>query len=528
MTTKLKNRKAVVTGGKPVGVDVKQRVAQANRWRDNYNPLRSMTIARLVSYLEAGQRGEFADLMWLYNFIEMTDPDLLALVERRTSAITQLDWNIKIIPSEDKGAQSLADDQAAALREAYDTIDNMTESFESLAMASFRGYAHLQKYFENGKIVRLESIDQWNFARDGMFGDWKFNDRAGAVSFTSLPPESLLKPEEWIIRTVRRPIDRVGAIKYLRANLCEKDWDSFVEVYGVPGCIVIGPPNVPESKESEYQDAGGDVAEGNSGYLPNGSDVKFPGDGVRGNSPFAERLDYLQRQLILAGTGGLLTMLNEPTGIGGGQAESHADTFAAIARAEAKKISEVFQNQIDRYILADKFEGKPVLAYFDLAASEEPSVNEVLDHVVKLSSAGYQVDLEELAEKTGYKITLKPQTPAFPPAFQNREPVAKPDRLKNVEPAPAPDTLLQTSVKTFAEALSDDLSEVRARLEYILTIEDPFFRDNALKNLQVELPAMLERINADPASAQAMEAALSSAALNGWVEAAQNKTEEAT
>ena len=37
-----------------------------NAWRDQYNPLRGMSLPRLVSLLEAGERGQFADLQWLY------------------------------------------------------------------------------------------------------------------------------------------------------------------------------------------------------------------------------------------------------------------------------------------------------------------------------------------------------------------------------------------------------------------------------------------------------------------------------
>ena len=63
-------------------------------WREQYNPLRGLDIARAVQLLEAGQRGEYAELQWTYEFIEQSDPDLIALVERRLSAMSELDWNV--------------------------------------------------------------------------------------------------------------------------------------------------------------------------------------------------------------------------------------------------------------------------------------------------------------------------------------------------------------------------------------------------------------------------------------------------
>ena len=70
-------------------------IAAANAWRDQYNPLRGLTIRRAIGMLEEGERGAYSDLQWTYRFIEMQDPTLGALIERRTSAIQKLDWSVK-------------------------------------------------------------------------------------------------------------------------------------------------------------------------------------------------------------------------------------------------------------------------------------------------------------------------------------------------------------------------------------------------------------------------------------------------
>lgn len=67
-------------------------------WIEQTNPLRGLNPARVVGLLEAGMRGELAELMWLYHIIEQSDPDLMALVERRASAIAEMDWNIGVAP----------------------------------------------------------------------------------------------------------------------------------------------------------------------------------------------------------------------------------------------------------------------------------------------------------------------------------------------------------------------------------------------------------------------------------------------
>jgi len=378
-----------------------KQVARWNRWRERYNPLRGLTIARAVAMLEAEQHGAYADLQWTYRFIEMTDEDLIALITRRTSAIKELGWDIKTIDLPDGDpAQTLADEQRDFLFGYYDALDNLYEAIEALAMASFRGFSILLP-----EAKSLTPIDPWNIARDGLRGQFYFNPEAQQVDASTLPAGNALDPETIVAREVPRPINRVGLLKFIRCNACQKDWDCYVEIYGIPNGVVTMPPNIPAEKEAEFRDAAEDIAAGGSGAIPAGATYQ-PNDSPRGSNPFEQHLRWLQARLILAGTGGMLTMLNQPTGIGGGQAEAHADTFKSIARAEARMISECLQKQIDKRLLARAFPGKKALAYFELSENEETDVSAVIDHAARLAVAGFQVDADELSEKTGYSITL--------------------------------------------------------------------------------------------------------------------------
>jgi phage gp29-like protein len=74
-----------------------------------------------------------------------------------------------------------------------------------------------------------------------------------------------------------------------------KDWDSFLEVYGIPSVFLVGPPNTPDSKEEEYQRIAEQLIADGRGYLPNGSDIKYVNGG--GNRPpFRERIEYIDQQ----------------------------------------------------------------------------------------------------------------------------------------------------------------------------------------------------------------------------------------
>ena len=81
-------------------------LASANRWRDSFNPLRGLTMARAVALMEDAQRGVMADLQWLYGSelgIEATDADLMTIIERTVAGVADMDWQIVTADEDIKG-----------------------------------------------------------------------------------------------------------------------------------------------------------------------------------------------------------------------------------------------------------------------------------------------------------------------------------------------------------------------------------------------------------------------------------------
>src|ERR1700744_2535957 len=97
-TLQLENRNvkrgtASAGGGKSAA----ELVRQSNRWRDNYNPIRGLVIARAISILEAADRGDFAELQLVMRKVERRYPALKGLKARRLAALERLDWEIKVV-----------------------------------------------------------------------------------------------------------------------------------------------------------------------------------------------------------------------------------------------------------------------------------------------------------------------------------------------------------------------------------------------------------------------------------------------
>ena len=129
-------------------------------WRDHYNPLRGLTMTRVVAMEDAAERGQFADLQWFWHFMERTDVTVQSAIARRLAFVDSIDWEIRVTEGADP---TLAQEQADLLRYAYNRIDNLKEATLFLARALFRGYSHVEKIRAGyGSLVsRLEPVEQW-------------------------------------------------------------------------------------------------------------------------------------------------------------------------------------------------------------------------------------------------------------------------------------------------------------------------------------------------------------------------------
>ena len=54
--------------------------------RDAYNPIRDLTMARLVAMEDSAERGQYANLQWFYHHMERSDVTIRSAMSRRVFA----------------------------------------------------------------------------------------------------------------------------------------------------------------------------------------------------------------------------------------------------------------------------------------------------------------------------------------------------------------------------------------------------------------------------------------------------------
>jgi phage gp29-like protein len=383
-----------------------------------HNPLRGLTMSRVVAELEAGQRGDLSNLQWLYHFIEKRDATLRGAKRRILSSLGKLDWDIKIQSDLSAADQAKAEKQAEELKARYRKMKGFRRALKHQALAEFRGYCHIEKHFDrDGEIIALEPVPQWHWCKDGYYGDWLFQADALRGGVAGVP----ITTGNFIIREVEDPINEIALIAFTRKGLSSKDFDAYVARYGIPFVFWIlsdvmaqalaAEPN----KLTEWMQVMRGIGSDGEGIIPGGTIETLDNSaGGKDNNVFLQHLGYQDEQIVMAATSGKLTMLNDATGIGGGASDAHQDTFDEIALALAMEISESLHEQLDVPILAKLFPGQEPLVYFELAAKDSEDVGKLVSNVKSLSDAGWEMDGAELSEKTGYTLTRKEAATADP------------------------------------------------------------------------------------------------------------------
>lgn len=514
----------------------------ANTRLSGLNPLRGLDLEGLVNLLEQGERGYYANLQWLYRMILRRNAMARAVKRKLSGAIGRLDWNIKIPDNLDGGRKAIAEKQQQALRTAYDRITNLRAALVHLAFADILGFAHLEKIYaaqgdDPWTIKELRIVPQWFWCRDGRFAPWEYNPSAENVN-RGRP----IDPRHWIIREVDDPAAEIFAFAHLKMQTTDADWDQFSDTYAVPPIFAEMPPGVRREDMAEYQRIAERIVSDGRGAHPYQAKVYSLHSGSDGVSVFTERLRYYREEIVLAGTGGILTTLDGSTGIGKGPSEEHQDTWLEIAADIGTAVTEAMQQQFDLPFLRRMFPDAEPLAYFELDKPEATRGRaEIIADAKELREAGYAIETEELSEKVGYKLAAAPDASSQPAAAQPGNPASAPAPAPapGAEPAPERDADVPSDVSLVQQALADDLdiearwlapvADILSEIQGMLADESIPLEDVAAKIQQAadKMPELLGSLDIE-ALADALEKTSGAGVYAGLVEAMRQRRQKTT
>ena len=417
----------------------------------SFNPLRGLSSKDVENILDFSESGCISRLEILFRMLEKSSIDVATIKNRREAALVGCDWEIRKRDNASKNPSlsSLADEQVAMLNEQFARAEDsgtLIDAIKCLGTAIFRGIAVVEPRFDDQGLKGFECFDAWNFCIDPATKDVYWNPKAvDVVGFQANLKK--VTGTRCIVSLEDTPVDGLALPVYIRANFGEEQWAKLIARRGLPACYIIAPA-LAGDKVTQFTNAARKVAEGGSGALPNGSQVITEKTDPGNSQAFDLFLAHQQKQIILAGTGGILGSLAEATGLGSGVSDAHENTWREIVRMDAMKISNLINRKVAHLLLDAYFPGQPKLAYFNMDTATPKTSTEVLDCAVKASQAGYEIDEVQLSEMTGFKLRKKIQEVVQPQGkVEENEPEKQPQEEPKEEVTNTAPPLEETQIK---------------------------------------------------------------------------------
>ncbi|MBQ9343778.1 MAG: hypothetical protein IJP66_01370 [Kiritimatiellae bacterium] len=403
-----------------------------------YEPIRTLTARQIEDTLRVeANKGLFARPAWTFHEIAKVCSLVGDKVRFWKAQVAALDWRIAVAEeaqgdAADPATAAKAEAQRAALVGRYERIRNLKIALKHLALARFYGFAVL-RVRETG----LDPVDPWNVIhdvewlteREPTFG-WYFNKRAEAMLWKDRMPRMEGCGCGYVIRegddSSMVELMRLGLRAMRVMDFREKD----LEAAAKRQVVALTGGNLPRADSADAEERAENerliaslkaVRDGDSAVVAKG-DPACPTEVVfapasRGLMYYNESLSQLDEWMTKAVTGGMLTMLAMPTGIGSGASEEHAATLATLVADEAAGIMEALWRDVDEPTLREAGlleTGERPLAWFELGGEEKKDPAAAAAVLVQLKQAGKKVDDALASEMLGFEVEDAPDPAPAP------------------------------------------------------------------------------------------------------------------
>ena len=383
------------------------------------NPLRYLSVHQISMMLDSARSGRISQLQLLYALVEQCQLTLSMCITRRQSALP--DWAIKRRDTRRYRSfdEKLAQEQEAFLNDMFIRCEDsgtLLRAIDTLHMAVFRGIGVIEPIYDEYGLQKIFSLDPWNFAIDythhDEFGQFPLYWNPSGADVLDFKTELELIPEEQIVANFSSsPIDSFGLQIFLAEQMGLESYSKLIARKGLPATYIVAPEDLPSENLETWAQRAVDCARGGSGAFPFGTNVITEKiDSTNGQS-IQDFLEYMAKQIVLASTGGTLTSLAQATGLGSNIADVQQDVFKTIVRHDAYKIGDLINRGIAKKLLNWMFPNKPHLVYFDLSNEAKQNPEKYLQDAVSAKSAGLAIDMNQLEELTGYKLTKEEPKP---------------------------------------------------------------------------------------------------------------------
>jgi len=492
-----------------------------------FNPIRGLTPARLVSFMDAWDHGFLRNAAESYSQIAERDDQVVTCSTKRVRGPARLNYEILQVDDSPE-----AERDAGILTAFYNNIE-VTHTLD----ADERGGVRLLVKQMLSCIGMRYAVHEivWRPSPSGLSAEFRFvplaffERTAGKLRFlmSDLAVEGVpLEPGGWMV-TVGDGLMKATAIAYMFKTMPLKSWVSFCEKYGVPGLhgTTSAAKDTPEwqAMADALAHFGEDLA-----LLTNEgakiTPITVAQSGSQPHQPLVERMDRAISRIWLGGD--LATMSAGQQAVG---SEAQTGDLDNLEEDDANHVTETLNYYVDAEVIRLRTGSLEPKAYFRLIPKPRLAVDRDVKRIEAAQKFGVPISRKyvrqvlALPEPLEGEELLRELAPA--PAFPGGQPFPgmNPALANELATSARQEIFRAQALRDIALAKSEALRPLRDRLVEILGMDDEQM-DVALLKLQNDAPQILRDRGATSAEIDAWTKVFATGVASGAIEAAQRPT----
>jgi phage gp29-like protein len=380
-----------------------------NSMRARFNPIKILTPDSLSRMLDEFANGYLRSAALVWEAIEHRDDVVQGVASKRKKTVARLDWEIIV---SDQSTEAIL--QKEVLEYFYDNL-SATNAYDRNEWGGFdllvkqmmdavgKKYAIHEIIFEAGDSFQRSGAASPFPRLTASFRFvplWFFENTSGNLRFlendygtTGIP----LEKGSWLI-TVGDGLMEATSIAYLFKHLPLRDWLVYCERNGMPGVKGVTDA-IPGTLQWEAaRDAVEEFGAEFSALMSQGTTIEAIDLSTRGNLPYAELVDRMDRAISALWRGSDLSTFSRASGVG---ASLQADETTILLEEDAKMISETLNGQVDRHVIRYFFGDVPQKAYIRLITPTSTNRKDEIEIYRKIYEMGITLAIEDIREKFG-------------------------------------------------------------------------------------------------------------------------------
>lgn len=367
----------------------------------------SITPRKITTILNAALSGDTADQCRLALEITEKDWDIAHAIQTRVLEVSRTDW--RILPfSDDKKDQKVAEYVATVLKSITGDADNelvgMRGLLQGMMSGLMPGFAGLEVVWEvpGESIAGFHFIEPHNFTfadripklitEDNAAGeelaDYKFIFHRHKGMWGGLNRGGLIRPLSWL---------------YTFKNLNMKDLLRYTEKVGIP-FIYANISDEGFREEARKISAvlrrfGSDGA----GVFSSGTEINSMNRQTGGEEVFIKCQDIFRKAIPKLILGTRATSDSEDSNYSNSQ--TGLETAQKYREDDCDALSETLRNTIIKWLVGFKFGTETPLPFFDFDYDLAEDADKAVTQVKTLTEAGFELEPEQIEERTGWRVT---------------------------------------------------------------------------------------------------------------------------